>query len=195
MTHKILFISAALAITLLFGPLARADFLGLAPGDYNITLIGSAALCGGAADCTGTVHIPTGVVTNVNFDWAFQPAFHDFLWDDANLDISSSPSGLSNCAFESGNPVDSCDLTNDAIAVVSLNAPFTPGFSMAYLSSPSTGFPNRAYGLFPLTSGGGLGQPVTGEWVVTAVPEPNALLLFGGALSALWFCRRATGRG
>ena len=116
MTHKILFISVALAITLLFGSQARADFLGLAPGDYNITLPGSDFLCGGT-DCTGSVHIPTGTVTALNFDWTFLIPIHDFLWDDAILTTVTSLNGVNSCAFEASSPLSFCTIGDTSFAI------------------------------------------------------------------------------
>src|SRR5262245_38502715 len=45
---------------------AKADFLGFAPGDYDITLGGSSTLCGGS-NCTGSIHI--GSSGDTGFDW------------------------------------------------------------------------------------------------------------------------------
>lgn len=57
---------------------ANADFLGLAPGDYLLTLNGSSSLCGGV-NCTGTVHI--GSPNDTGFDWSFTIGSDTFSFD------------------------------------------------------------------------------------------------------------------
>jgi len=98
MKHKILFIQGVLVSIILLGSQARADFLGLAPGDYNVTLLSSTALCSGV-DCVGQIHIPTGTVTTGNFHWNFQIGSNLFDWTH-NLTTSTSPNGLNTCAVE-----------------------------------------------------------------------------------------------
>ena len=188
MTHRIFVISAALAITLLFGSQARADFLGLAPGDYNITLPGSGLFCGGTA-CTGSVHIPTGTVTTVNFDWTFLTPGHDFLWDDAVLNAMTSPNGVNSCASESPANSSFCAIDDTSFTILVNND--VPALILMH-QEVSNVFATNLWGMgIP-----GIGTDIRGAWIATPaqVPEPNALLLFGSALSALWFWRRATRR-
>ena len=185
---KILCISATLAFTLLFGSPARADFLGRAPGDYTIELLGSSGLCGGT-NCVGLVHIPIDPVTTANFDWSFLSGSSvDFQWDDSLLVISSSPNGLNTCAMESSDISAVCEMFDDGFQI------FTPPIGLSLVHQVvSTSIPTNRYALT-------LSEEllIGGEWVATAiaqVPEPSPLLLFWSALSALWFWRRATGRG
>ena len=106
-----------LAIALLLGLLvtnAKADFLGLAPGDYAVTLGGSSALCGGS-NCVGTVHIPVGTVTTANFDWNFVIAGVTFDFT-APVDLSISPNGLNSCAVEATTSADCDALDNNGFS-------------------------------------------------------------------------------
>ena len=88
----------------------RADFLGLAPGDYTVTLVNSGpldlGLCGGN-DCTGSVHI--GDTGATGFDWNFIINGDSFQFDGPTMNTSISPSGEFSCAFEAnGNFGGSC---------------------------------------------------------------------------------------
>lgn len=91
---------AAVIVLILIGH-ARAGFLGLAPGDYNITLqdIGTPYGRGPLNNLTGQVHIPEGDVTADNFAWRF--ALVDccgqvtFAWASDRLSIWASESGAS----------------------------------------------------------------------------------------------------
>jgi len=107
---------------------ASADFLGLAPGNYDVVLHGSAALCAGT-DCVGTIHIPVTSVPTDEFDWRFEIGGHLFDWTDPGLATSVSPNGLNSCAIE-GLAGAICAV-NDSGAVSSLNtAPFLALFAL-----------------------------------------------------------------
>jgi hypothetical protein len=185
MTHNMSFSAAALAITLLFGAQARADFLGLAPGDYNIELLGSSAVCGGS-NCVGQVHIPSDPVSVADFDWSFVIGANVFSWEDTIRDLSTSPNGLATCALESSNSSADCQMFDDGFSVL-----FEDGFFLLFHPDVS-GSIRREWAVdlgtvFP-----------SGAWVATPaqVSEPHSLLLLGGgALSALWFWRRTSRRG
>ena len=56
-----------------------ANFLGLAPGDYDVILNGSAVWCAGT-DCVGTIHIPVTSDKTDEFDWLFEIGGHLFDW-------------------------------------------------------------------------------------------------------------------
>ena len=166
-----------LAIALLFGLLvtnAKADFLGLAPGDYTVTLGGSSALCGGS-NCVGTVHIPVGTVTTANFDWNFVIAGVTFDFT-APVDVSLSPNGLTSCAVEATTSADCTALDN--------------GFNLSTNGDALSMISNQRYDLFLPSQGG---QGVTNTWSgteIAAVPEPSGTTLLGLALGLLALRRK-----
>ena len=109
MSLKKLTLSIILGVLILFGSEVRADFLGLAPGDYTITLLGSniPELCG-AVNCTGSVHIGNPGATG--FDWNFiinisiSNSFDSFQFDGPTMNTSISPNGQFSCAYEANGP-------------------------------------------------------------------------------------------
>ena len=169
-----------LAIALLLGLLvtnAKADFLGLAPGDYTVTLGGSSALCGGS-NCVGTVHIPVGTVTTANFDWNFVIAGVTFDFT-APVDVSLSPNGLNSCAVEATTSADCTALDNG-------------GFNLSTNGDVlfMTNLSDHRYDLFLPSQGG---QGVTNTWAgtaIAAVPEPSGITLLGLALGLLALRRK-----
>lgn len=100
-----LMLSVILGVLILFASEVRADFLGLAPGDYTITLLGSniPELCG-AVNCTGSVHIGNPGATG--FDWNFIINFdgQSFQFDGPTMNTSISPNGQFSCAYEANGP-------------------------------------------------------------------------------------------
>ena len=168
-----------LAIALLLGLLvtnAKADFLGLAPGDYTVTLGGSSALCGGS-NCVGTVHIPVGTVTTANFDWNFVIAGVTFDFT-APVDVSLSPNGLTSCAVEATTSADCTALDN--------------GFNLSTNGDALSMISNQRYDLFLPSQGG---QGVTNTWsgtAIVAVPEPSGITLLGLALGLLALRRKVS---
>jgi hypothetical protein len=174
---KKLVISAALAIALLFVSQSRADFLGLSPGNYTVTLIGSASLCGGS-DCTGTVHIGSPGATD--FDWDFTIDGDLFEFDGPTTDTSISPNTLTSCALEVNDTAGGCQAFDDGTTTIA--APLSPNFAMDRLETAGL----RWFYVGDVHSGRG-----TWDASPVAVPEPwsSSLLLFG--LSALglrrWF--------
>ena len=131
---------------------AQADWLGLAPGDYNVTLDGSSSLCGGS-NCLGTVHI--GFPGATGFDWLFSftsPAA-------ATFDCGASCSSMT-------------DINTGRQVTIEDN--FAHGEQFGLIFDPTS--QSRTYGLFNGTNGLTIG---TGGWeaVSTAVPEPSSLLL------------------
>ena len=102
--------SIILGVLILLASEVRADFLGLAPGDYTVTLLNSGSfgfgLCGGN-DCTGSVHIGNPGATG--FDWNFIINGDSFQFDGPTMNTSISPNGEFSCAFEAnGNFGGSC---------------------------------------------------------------------------------------
>lgn len=92
-------LSIILGVMILLASETRADFLGLAPGDYTVTLNNSASSCGGS-NCTGTIHIGTPGATG--FDWVFTIGTSVFAFDSPNRDTHiSSPLQIGSCAIES----------------------------------------------------------------------------------------------
>jgi hypothetical protein len=142
---------------------AKADFLGLAPGDHTITLLDSAGLCG-VSDCVGTVHI--GPTDETGFDWLFlnvgAPA-NDF-------DFSSTSTALTKTAS-----------IDQALEILLPPIPNFPTLSLVLLIGDSGIDPRWFY-----HDEGGVQRE--GSWSRTpssTVPEPmsSSLLLFGlGAL-------------
>src|SRR6476660_8830583 len=167
MSHKTMLL---LAIALLFGLLvtnAKADFLGLAPGDYAVTLGGSSALCGGS-NCVGTVHIPVGTVTTANFDWNFVIAGVTFDFT-AAVDVSLSPNGLNSCAVEATTSAN-CDAFDNGFG----SSTDGDAFFMSNV--------NDAYFVFLPFHGQLLVEDTWSGTANAAVPEPPALLLSGFGL-------------
>ena len=129
--HKVACIlTIAAAILTAASGVASADFLGLAPGDYVVTLTGSSALCGGA-DCTGSVHVPA---TNLNlvsdFDWSFLIGSQAFDWaPPANVDTDISPNGANSCAIEGESPT-LCIVTDTGTSPALNVAPFLALFDV-----------------------------------------------------------------
>ena len=89
--HQKLFIAVfVLGALIVSATPAMADFLGLAPGDYTVTLQGSSSLCDGS-DCVGTVHIGTPDATG--FDWLFENV------GPSDIDFDFSPPGTATSIF------------------------------------------------------------------------------------------------
>jgi hypothetical protein len=148
---------------------ARADFLGLAPGDYIVTLQGSSTLCGGS-DCVGTIHI--GTPGSTGFDWLFENvggAANDF---DFSPHTHIGSNGSFECAVEG--------LTGLAYTNC-LGSIDNPTILLFF----NTITQQRDWGFSTGLTIGGLWAPVA-----LAVPEPmtSTLLVFG--LGVLGLCRR-----
>ena len=175
--HHRFFIAAFIlgALTVSASP-AKADFLGLPPGDYIVTLNGSTtlSLCG-ASNCTGTLHIgPTGAS---GFDWDFIVGGDIFQFDGPTTATSISPDTLTSCALEinNSNTGGGCQAFDDGTTTIA--APFAPNFAMDYLETVGP----RWFYVGSISSGRG-----TWDASPIAVPEPlsGSLLVFGlGALS------------
>jgi len=150
----------------------KADFLGLGPGDYTVTLNGSSTLCGGSV-CTGTVHIGASGATG--FDWNFvfpAPVGQTFDWDTFVFTNTAD-----NCAIESNS------LQTNLNCFAASYGGITPTFVM-YAST-----------LWNFT--GPFGDFATSEtWSASplAVPEPATVLLYSIGVAALWIRRRFQSR-
>jgi hypothetical protein len=175
MNRNLLLLSVAV-ILLLLSTQARADFLGLSPGDYDVTLLNTSAFC--VVDCVGKIHIPTGTVTTGNFHWNFQigPALL-FDWTH-NLITSTSPNLMNTCAVESG--------TNATCVETDSNPP------TLNIVGPALMLSNDQNGtqMFLIEL---IGGSVGGHFTATQVPEPPSVFLVMGALPIIWFWRRASG--
>ncbi len=84
-------------VTLLFTAQARATFLGLGLGNYDLTLLNSSSLCGGS-NCTGTISITGDPATVANFSWNFTINSDAFNWTHFT---AVAGGGTSSCAIES----------------------------------------------------------------------------------------------
>ena len=168
-------VAAALLLFFLTVHAAHADYLGLAPGDYSVTLQGSSVFCSGT-DCVGTVHI--GSPGSTGFDWLFEnigdPA-NDFQFS-AFTHLGTN--GAVECAAESltGFSLSNCTGLIDP-----------PFLGLAYNSQTQ----GRLWSIV-------VGQTLlNGTWTVPApVPEPlsGTLLLLGlGALGLQARMRRNLG--
>src|SRR5262245_56541530 len=111
-------IAAALLVIFLAVPRANADFLGLAPGDYTVTLLGSSNnnLCG-ASNCVGTVHI--GSSGSTGFSWLFNIDNNNFDFAPPSLAQAGSSVGAE-CAKESLTSLSFTSCSNFNIDVPSL---------------------------------------------------------------------------
>ena len=165
-------LAATAAILLGLAPYpVSADFLGLAPGDYDVVLLDSAALCGGG-DCEGTVHIPADN-TNLlaDFDWSFEIGGVVFDWTPPGLGASVSPNGLNSCATEGG-PGTTCAVT-DSGSVTTLNEP--PFLTLSFIG----GTPR--YAAFPSSDVFDAGAFTATPRVAVYEPTAGILLLIGVA--------------
>ena len=148
---------------------AKADFLGLAPGDYTVTLQGSIQpICGGS-NCVGSVHIGSPGATG--FDWLFEffvPS--SLVFDFSHITNTGILSATSDCAIESltSLTMNGCDATNAV-----------PYFTLFRQSTGTLFWELGAVAFFE-----------RGLWtaVPLAIPEPlsSSLLLFGLGALGLW---------
>ena len=147
---------------------ASADFLGLAPGDYDVVLEGSSALCAGN-DCIGTIHVPLGVAKTDVFDWSFEIGGELFDWTGPGLGTSVSPNSLNSCAIE-GTSGALCAM-NDSGVVPSLNeAPFLVLFAIAGSFSYTAALPDEvfAHGTVEASPASPVPEPSSGLLLVCA---------------------------
>lgn len=157
---KYISIIFVLALMFLCSKPAQADWLGLAPGDYNVTLDNSSFSCGGN-NCIGTVHI--GSPGSTGFDWLFSitspfPTTLDcapcFPFETATFQLTGESNLVFGGLFE-GLHLEYSKTTGsliyDLFCVNEANYP-CPGFGSAFLS--------------------------TGAAIATpAIPEPSSLTL------------------
>jgi hypothetical protein len=188
MKHKLL---SALALTALFSTPARADFLGLAPGDYTIALQDAGWVSGARGlldNLTGTIHIPSDPVTVASFNWTF--ALRDsigpvaFNWTGKTLQVYEGEyDGIEvSWAREVANgPARVCDIATYCY----------PDIQFIYDPARSNGLPCDqggcpqywvdAYGYLNNTFGG---------WSAHAIPEPYSLFILGfGLIILAWRIR------
>ena len=161
---------------------ARADFLGLAPGDYEVLLYGSSALCAGT-DCLGTVHIPDASSKTDPFDWLFEIGGQVFDWTDPGLGTDVSPNGLNSCAIEG--PAGAICAVSDSGVPPSLNEPpFLVLFAVGGLSTYTVLLGDEVFarGTFEATQD------------ASSVPEPSTALLLVSAATVWVRLRRSAAR-
>jgi len=174
-----LMFATSLFVTFLLVQPAKADFLGLSPGDYTVTLVGSASLCGGS-DCSGTVHIGSSGATG--FDWDFTVDGDVFEFDGPTTDTSISPDTLTSCALEVNNTAGGCQAFDDGTTTIA--APLSPNFAMDRLETVGP----RWFYVGNVHSG-------RGSWDASpiAVPEPlsSYMILFGLGALGMWRRLRA----
>ena len=169
----LIFATATVGVT---PTVSLADFLGLVPGDYVVTLNGSSGLCGGT-DCTGAVHVPlTNASLTSEFHWFFDIGGQIFDWTPPGLATSVSPNGLNSCAIEGEAPTGAICAVNDAGPIVTLNeAPFLSLFAIGGAQSYSVVLAGDVFlhGMFETSA-------------ASSVPEPSAasMLLSGIAICA-----------
>ena len=168
--------SIVLGALLLFASEVRADFLGLAPGDYAITLNNSASLCGGS-NCTGTVHI--GSPGGTGFDWAFTIGTDVFDFDSDSAHQNTSVLGLNSCAFESLGGAGSCqaNVTFNSKNIDILSFPH-------FVLSKDTGGVFWSYGQSPFIAIN------NGSFSAVAVAEPLSVYLLLSGVGVLALRRR-----
>lgn len=156
---------------------AKADFLGLAPGDYSLTLNGSTTLCGGA-NCIGTIHIGSPGATG--FSWNITVGGILFNFDLPNAATGVSPNLQNSCAIDASGPTPAtaCSIADNGSGNSSGQ---NPALILTHVQTPLV----DNY-LFV-----GISVPTAGSWSATstsAVPEPmsTSLLLFGLGALGVW---------
>lgn len=179
MRLKILIFLAVLVIAISLGSHARADFLGLAPGDYKITLqdVNIRPLLN---NLTGQVHIPVDPVTVSNFDWHFPildvagPVLFD--WTGPVRQIGQGGFALE----EATGPLRVCDV----------GALCRPIFELWYIPNRTTGicaegacerFWRSPYNYLTFSSGG---------WSAERIPEVSTLWQIATGIVCLFALRR-----